>query len=185
MEETTESEQPSLYNHAAKFGAIMGIISIALVIVLYVVSLAFMATFKFLLLILVITIGFVIYAGINYRNETGGYLSFGKAYLHGVAVMLVAGLLSLVFNLVLYSVIDPELPQKMTDIVIENTESMMAGFGAPQASIDEAIDKMKIDLPEQFSTTGMLIGFWKQLVGYLIFALITALFVRKNQPVEM
>jgi hypothetical protein len=82
-------------------------------------------------------------------------------------------------------VIDPELPQKMADIVIENTESMMAGFGAPQASIDEAIDKMRIDLPEQFSTTGMLIGFWKQLVGYLIFALITALFVRKNQPVEM
>ncbi len=60
MEETTASEQPSLYNHAIKHGVILGGITLALVIVIYATEVSFLATFKFIGLVLLIGIGFII-----------------------------------------------------------------------------------------------------------------------------
>lgn len=183
-----ESEQtpPSnLYKHAATFGAIIGAVSIVLTVVFYVVSLSILASFKFLLIMVVIGLGIVIYAGINYRTEVGGFLPYGKAFLHGFIALAVSGLIGTFFNMVLYHVVDPELPVKLTDAVIENTEEMMRNFGAPDGSIDEAMDNLRTDMPQQFSVGGLALGYCKALIGYAVIALITALFVRKNEPVEM
>lgn len=183
--EQAQTPQPSLYTHAAKFGGIMGGISIFLVVIFYVISMAFLATFKFLGLVLVIALGIMIYSGINYRTEAGGYISYGKAWTHGFVVLAVSGLLGLAFNLLLYHVIDPELPQKMADTIIENTEEMMRSFGAPDDTIDQTISGMRDDLPNQFSMGGLCLGYLKNLIGSAVIALITALFVRRNEPVEM
>jgi hypothetical protein len=42
-------------------------------------------------------IGLTIYAGINYRNEIGGFLPYGKAFQHGFVLMAVSGLISTIF----------------------------------------------------------------------------------------
>ena len=184
MEETQDSPT-SIYNHAIRFGIILGVISIVCVILSYVIDLSFMASFKFIGLMLVVGLGITIYAGINYRNEIGGYLPYSKAFIHGMLVLAISGLVSTVFNIVLYTVIDPELPQKLTDAVIENTEQMMQRFGAPQEGIDEATEKMRGELPANFAPAGLAFGYVKALIWYAIIAAITSLFVRKNEPVEM
>ena len=183
--EETQNPPVSIYNHAMKFGLILGIISIVCVILSYVIDLSFMASFKFIGLVLVIGLGMTIYAGINYRNEIGGYLPYSKAFIHGILVLAVSGLVSTVFNIVLYTIIDPELPQKLTDAIIENTESMMQRFGAPEESIEQAIEKMRGELPANFAPAGLAFGFVKSLIWYAIIAAITSLFVRKSEPVEM
>lgn len=185
METQETTAPPSLMNHAIKNGVILGIISIVIVVLAYAVDISFMATFKFMGLMFVIGIGFVIYAGISYRNEVGGYLGYGQALQHGFLVFAISGLVSTLFQLVLYTVIDPDLAQKMTEAIITNTEEMMANFGAPQESIDQAVEKMRVDMASQFGVGGLLLGYCKALIAYLILALITALFVRKNQPVEI
>jgi Protein of unknown function (DUF4199) len=184
-QQTEENAPPSLINHAIKYGVILGGISIILTIILYVVDFSLMAGFKFLGLMIVVGLGMVIYAGINYRNEIGGFMPYGKAFMHGFVMLAISGLISTIFNITLYTVVDPELSQKMTDVIIQNTEEMMAGFGAPQSTIDQTTEGMRIEMPEQFTVGGFMIQYLKALIFYCIIAVITSLFVRKNVPVEM
>ncbi len=183
-QQTAEAESPTLVNHAIKHGVILGVISILLVIICYVVDISLMVTLKFMGLVLVIGLGYVIYAGINYRSEIGGFMPYGKAFMHGLVVLAISGLIGTAFNILLYHLVDPELPQKLTDAAIQNTEEMMAGFGMQQEAMDQAIDKMRTDMVDQFSIGGQAFGYVKAMIAYCIIALITALFVRKNVPVE-
>jgi hypothetical protein len=182
---TTATPAANLYQQAAKFGIICGLATSFLVVIIYVIDPGFMASLKFLGILMVLSFGLVTYAGIAYRNTIGGYIPYGKAYVHGIVCFAVAGLVGTLFSLLLYHVIDPDLPTTMADTIIQNTEEMMANFGAPQEKIDETIAKMKDDLPNQFSAGGLVLGYGKALIWYAILALITGLIVRKNEPVEM
>lgn len=182
-----ENATPSttLMNHALKWGGILAGISIVVVMLIYAIDYTMMAGFSFLGIMLVVGLVFVTYAGINYRNEIGGYIPFGKAFLHGFAVFAIGGIVTTLFNLLLYKVIDPSLAENLTEAIISNTESVMQRFGAPQESIDEAIDKMREDMPNNFSTFGLLKNYFTGLIWYAILSLITGLIVKKNQPEMM
>ena len=183
MEETS-SQNPSLINHAVKWGLISAAISIIITLLLYVVDYTLMVQLKFLFFSLAIYLGLVIYAGIDYRKSVGGYLDFGKAFLHGFIVFALSGLVSTIFSILLYTVIDPELPTKLVDASMENTRAMMENFGAPADSIDEALEKAKADTEKRFTVGGMAIGYIWAVAVSAILALITGLIVRKRQPVE-
>lgn len=183
--ENNETPQPTLVNHAVKFGAILSAISIFIVLVLYVIDYTLMAGFTFLIIGLCVGLAFVIYSGINYRNSIGGYIPFGKAFFHGVMVFAVSGLIATAFNFLLYNVIDPDLPQNLSDAIVANTEESMANWGAPQETIDETINKMREDMPNNFTTFGLIKGYFTALIWYVILSLITGLIVRKNQPEVM
>src|SRR6187549_2336072 len=146
MEETSSSSQgPSLVNHAIKWGLISAACSIIITLLLYVVDYTLMVQIKFALFSLIIYLGIVIYGGIDYRKSVGGYLDFGPAYLHGLVIFALSGLVATIFNILLYTVIDPELPGKLVDASIENTRAMMEQFGAPADGMDEALEKVKTD----------------------------------------
>jgi len=180
-----QNEQSGLIKHAVRFGVITGIATIVFTILLYVIDYSLMVNWKIALVFLALFIGLVIYAGIAYRKEVGGYLSFGNAFLHGYILLIVGGILGTIFSIILYTVVDPELPQKLTDVVIQNTEEMMQSFGAPEAKIDEQLDKMKVDMPKDFSALGQIKKFgWGILINAVI-CLITGAIVKKNQPVEL
>ncbi len=181
-QQPSEAGAPSLVNHALKHGIILGAISIVIIVLCYVVDISIMVSFKFIGLMLVVGLGYVIYAGINFRSEGDGFLSYGKAYQHGFMVLAISGVVGTIFGIILYHVVDPDLSSRMTEAIIKNTEEMMAGFGAPQESIDKAIEGMRSDMPNQFTIGGQALGFLKSLIWYAIIAAITSLFVRRNQP---
>jgi hypothetical protein len=186
MEENTPSTTaPTLVNHALRFGLIMGIIAIVLTLLLYVVDYSLLANWKIGILFLCIFLGYVIYAGINYRNSIGGFLSYGKAWQHGFLVLASAGLINILFAIILYNVIDPELPQKLTDVSIENAEKMLAGFGLSGDELDEQMEKMREDVPKRFSVSGQLISYLWALLIYAIISVITSIFVKRNEPEVM
>jgi Na+/H+-dicarboxylate symporter len=144
-----------------------------------------MGSFKFVGLMFALYIGYVIYAGISYRNSIGRYISYGKAFVHGFVIMAVASLVSLIFGIVLYDVIDPELGGKLSDAIIANTEDTMRNFGAPEEQIDKTIEEMRTTMPENFTIFGRIKGLLTGLIWYAIFVAITSLIVRKNEPVEV
>src|SRR5688572_5408499 len=123
METTETTQQPTLINHAVKFGGVLAAISIVLVLLIYAIDYTLMAGFTFLLIALAVGLAFVMYAGINYRNAIGGYIPYGQALLHGILVFAVSGFISTLFNILLYHVIDPNLPQNLSDAIIANTEA--------------------------------------------------------------
>lgn len=182
MEQTTTTTAPTLMSHALRFGVIMGVIAIILTLVLYAVNYALLADWKIAILFLCIFLGYVIYAGINYRNETGGYISYGKAFQHGFIILATAGLINILFAIILYNVIDPEMPQKLTDVTIENTEKMMTSFGAPPDRMEEQLDKMREDMPKRFQPGGQLISYLWALIMYAVVSAITSAFVKRNEP---
>ena len=183
MEESTE--QPSLVNHAVKWGIILGAVSVVMTMLLYVVDYTILVLIKYLLVVLALNIGVVIYAGIDYRRSLGGYLAYGKAWKHGAIVFVLATAISVVFGSLLYFVIDTELPQKLTDAAIENQRAMMEGFGAPADAIEQGIQEAKERAKDQYTAVGMLKGFGIFSIFWLVIALLTSLITRKNEPIEM
>lgn len=179
-----EEKAPTLINHAAKWGIISGAVGIVMMILLYAIDYTTMVSFKFLGIAIVVGVGIAIYAGIDYRKTIGGYLSYGKAWQHGFILFAISGLVGVLFQILLYTVIDTELPEKLTDAIVENTREMMGNFGAAEDQMEPALEKARVDSLERFTIFGMLKGFLFQLIGVAVFALITAIFVKRNPPVD-
>lgn len=177
-----ETTTPTLMNNAVKHGGILGIISIALTLVFYVVDYSLLASWKVGLFSFAIFLGYGIYAGIGYRKEIGGYLSFGKAFQHGFLIFAFSALISTVFNILLYTVIDPELPQKVTEVAMQNTEEMMEGFGMPEDKMEEALDKARKDTEERYTVSGLAMGYVWILIFCAVFALISGAIVKRKEP---
>jgi hypothetical protein len=184
MEQTT-STSPNLFKHALKSGAIIGGIGIAITAILYVVDLSLLANLKVGIVMILVFLGLVIYMGINYRKEAGGYLSYGKAFQHGYVTLLVSGFISTLFQILLYHVIDPSIPGALTDISLEMAEEMMAGFGMSGDQLDKAMEQARIDTPARFTVVGLLKQFAWGFLIYAIISVITSIFVKKNEPVTM
>ncbi len=181
--EPTSTNRVSLFQHAFRWGAIVGGVSIAITIVLYVIDYALLADWKMLLL-LVLFLGLVIYAGINYRNQAEEF-PYGKAFQHAFLVFAVSGIISTIFMILLYTVIDPELPSKLTEVSIENARQMMENFSLPEDKIDEAVEDAKKRSVDQFSAVGLITSFGFGLIFYAVLSLIGAIFTKKSQPAEM
>ncbi|MEY4931589.1 MAG: hypothetical protein RI909_2313 [Bacteroidota bacterium] len=180
-----EEKEPTLFQHALKWGLIVGAISIVLTAVAYAVDYAMLANWKFGIFIFAAFIGLAIYAGINYRNETGGFIAYGKAFQHAFILMAVSGLVSTAFTILLYTVIDPELPAKLTDVAIENAEAMLKNFGMPEDQMDKAMEDTRKRTENQFSVSGLAMGYGIGLIIYAVLSLITSIFVKKNPPDEI
>ena len=174
-----------MVRHAMKWAIIMGIVSILFAIVLYVIDYTLMVQLKVLFIALALYFGIVIYGGIEYRNAVGGYLSYGKAWQHAMIVFAISSLISTLFNLLFYNVIDPELPAKLTEASVENQRAMMQSFGAPEDSIDQALEQGRKNAADQFTPWGMTKGYGIILIVSGVLAAISSIFVKKNERVEM
>ncbi|MFN6090246.1 MAG: DUF4199 domain-containing protein [Cyclobacteriaceae bacterium] len=183
MEET--KQQSTFLSNVLRWGLITGGVSIVFSIVLYVIDYTLMVQLKVLFIALAIYLGLAIYGGIDYRKSIGGFISYGKAFQHGFLILAISALVATLFNVVLYNVIDTDLPQKLTDASIENTRAMMENFGASEDAIDQAVIKAEESSKEQFTIVGQLKGYFFILIFSAIMALISALIVRKNEPVEL
>jgi hypothetical protein len=180
-----EKETPTLFQHALRWGLIVGAISIALTVVAYAIDYGMLANWKFGIFVFALLIGLAIYAGINYRNEIGGFLAYGKAFQHGFILMAISGLISTAFTALLYTVIDPELPAKLTEVALDNAQKMMEGFGMPEDQMDQAMEDARKRTEDQFSIGGLGMGYGIGLIIYAVLASITSIFVRKNPPDEV
>jgi uncharacterized integral membrane protein len=183
MEE--EKEESTLMSHIIRWGLIVSGVSITITVLLYAIDYTLMVQLKTLFGTLLVYLGLTIYAGIDYRKSVGGYLKYGQAFMHGLGVLALSGLVATIFAFVLYNFIDSELPQKLTDASIENTRAMMEKFGAPEESIEPALEKAKEQSEKQFTVGGQALGYVYMVVFSAIMALISAIFVKKNEPEEV
>ncbi|WP_436517494.1 DUF4199 domain-containing protein [Ekhidna sp. To15] len=168
-------------NHAIKSGVMLAVISIVLTLLIYIVSPATLASMWMMLFFLVF-IALVSYFGIQHRKEIGGFMAFGKAWVYSMQLLVVAGIIMTGFNILLYNVIDPELPAILADQAVDNAESMMSRFGMPEDQMDEALEKTRTDTLDRFTVMGSIKGFLFGLIFYAILALITGAIIKKNEP---
>lgn len=169
-------------NHAIKSGVMLGVVGIVLTLLFYLVDPTLLAKWWVGIITLVLSLFLVCYFGIQHRNEIGGFMAFGKAWVYSMQLFVVAGLISTVFNILLYNVIDTELAGIVADQAVENAEAMMSNFGMPEDQMDEALEKARTDTLDRFTVAGSLIGFLWGLIVYAVLSLITGAIIKKKEP---
>ncbi|MEN8251524.1 MAG: DUF4199 domain-containing protein [Bacteroidota bacterium] len=180
-----ELEQPqTAVQHALKFGGLLGIIGAILTLLLYVIDSVLMVNWVIGIIWIIILLGLVIYGGITYRRELGGYIEFGPAYIHGFVTLVIIGVIGIAVNLLMYEVVDDTLAETHIEATFDQLRGFMEMLGAPEDAIDQAIEEGRADAEEGFTTKGQLIGFAKSLIFYAIVSLIIALIVRRREKVS-
>lgn len=181
MEETNKT-QPDFNTQAIQTGIILGFTSIIFYLGAYIIDVSYIVNWKFGLTLYIIYLILAIILGRKYRSEIGGYMSYGEAFKFSFFAFTVSGVIAILFNIVLYNVIDPELPANLTKIMIETQEQMFSSLGVSDDILDEAILKLEEDVPKQYTTIGQLKSSWVVLIFALILGAISALFIKKNKP---
>lgn len=168
--------------HAIKSGVILGVISVVITLLVYLINVNLFAAWWYFIIPLVISLTLVSYFGIKFRDENGGYMTFGKAWVYSFITFLVAGVISLLFQILLYTVIDPEIPGILIKAQMENQEAILSNFGMPEDQMEEALEGARESIENSMTVGGMIQGFLILLIIYAIGALITGAIIKKKEP---
>lgn len=165
-----------------KYGIIYGIISILITIfTYYVFSLNpwVQGVFGFTIMVFIMLL-----AGKEQRRLNGESMTFFEAYTTTFLTAFVGTTISALFSIILINLIDPSLVDKLTDIIVEQTQATMQSLGLPEDKIDEALEDLENNTANNFTPGMLLWGLLMSSIVLAIFAVIVSLFLKKEQPIS-
>jgi len=165
-------KKTTIFNHSLMWGVILGIVLIVYSLILYFLDLSTNRALGYVTWL--ITIIAVFYAMKIYRdNVNQGVLSFGNAFVIGLLVCIISGLISAVFAYIQFSVLSPELIDKMIQIGEEKLLS--------RGMSDEMVEQ-SLAMSRKFMTPTMIsiMAFVMSAIFGAILSLILAAIVKKE-----
>ena len=178
MEEN--NAQPSLINFSLTNGALLGVVMVIAFLLLYVIDAEYFISWWSNLLGFGIVVGMSISMGIKYRKACGNVLNYGQSFLVVLLISAIgSSLIYSIFEFLMYTVIDPDLPQMVED----NSMEMMDKFASNMPEADYNRTMQEMDKISESFTLGrfMLNGLLVKSLLWGIVALLTCLFVKKNE----
>lgn len=170
----------NLKKNSVPLGLFLGLFLIVVTTLMYTIDLnLFTKPWIGIINLIVVTL-FGAFAGVKSKKQAGGFLTFKEAFTAFFITVLIGFLISTLYSILLFNVIDPEAKAVITDHLIKYTVDMMQSFGAKAADINKLVDDMQ--KTDSFGAAGQLKGFAVNLVIYSIIGLITALIVRRERP---
>lgn len=161
------------------FGVISGFISILITSFIYIVNIKLFTAWWISLVVFVIYLGMAIFLLSKTRKELMSIYSFKDAFTTFFIFSIIGILISVLFNILLFNVIDPSLKDSVKELSIEATVSMLKNFGTPSSAIKEAVEK--ISESNQFGIVEQLKGSLFSIIFSAIFGLILAA-IFKSKP---
>ena len=177
-----QQDSPNMVKHAAQNGLIMSLVSIVLTMLVYMIDISIMVEWTFSLFTFLLFGVLTVIFGRGFRNLSGGYLTYGVSFQYAFIVVAVSSIIGLMFNILLFNVIDPELPETVARMVMETQEKMLLSFGVSDDIIDETLSNLEHDLPEQYTPIGQLKSSWAILIGAALLGALTAIFIKRKKP---
>ena len=116
------------------------------------------------------------------KKDLNGFFSFKDAFTTFFITVLAALLISTLFSILIFNVIDPAAKETINEHLIKYMAETLQKFGTPASSINEALAKMRETSP--FSTLEQLKGFVFSLALYSILGLILAAFFKSKTTQE-
>jgi len=172
-----ENQEASIKKIALNYGVLLALLSIVLQVISFVLDAHIDRPWWLTVLQLGISIGVIFMALKAYKEGSAGYLTLGQALKTGIAVSLIAGIISVIFNYFFVNYIDPDFIQKAMDF---SQEQMLEQN--PNMSQDQ-ID-MAMNMSAKFMTPLVMAAF--ALIGSLFFgfiiSLVMGLIMKKNPP---
>ncbi len=172
-----ENQAPSLQSTILQYGVLLGIVSVVFGLMLYFLDMHYTQESAVGIVSIVITVAVICVAQYNFRNDNSGFLSFGEALKVGMGVALVSGVISVLYQILLVTVIDPDTVTKMMEVaqnkLIDQNPEMS------QEQLDQIMGMQK-----KFTTPTMMAAFGligSLFIGFVI-SLITGLIFKRNRP---
>jgi hypothetical protein len=168
---------------AVKAGLIVGLISIILVMAVYLTDVNLLVDWKYSISVFVISIVLFVTFGRKYRDHfLAGFISFNEAFKFLFIAAICSTILNGLFTIILYNVIDPELPKVIIERTLQSTEEMMENFTSSSEEMDETMEELERTLPYGFTPAGILSNSWAWILVGAFYALIASIFVKKSKP---
>ncbi|MDR0969856.1 MAG: DUF4199 domain-containing protein [Lentimicrobiaceae bacterium] len=168
------------FGNSLKFGLIAGVILMTISILTYAFKIDqsnMMLSFLMAIIMYGVLIAFTIIVMSKARSEYEDY-SYGKGFLVGFVMLLVAFYLSAIYSFIFDSYIDPDYTIQTLNKTIETLES--------NAMISvEMIDQIYEDMVESIKPTNILVkNLWVSPIISAVMSAIIALFIRKKKEIE-
>ncbi|UTW66872.1 DUF4199 domain-containing protein [bacterium SCSIO 12643] len=168
-----------------KNGLIYGVVNIVYMMVTYVMGIETMISFWNIGFSLVFSLAIMIFMGTQVRKARGGYMTLSEGFKSLMVIYALGTFLYLLFNHLLGTVIDPELPGKMAEATIEKTMSMMESFDVPEEVLEETYNEMgtvREDIHDNYTIGGFIQTYVTMVAMGTIGALIGAAITKKENP---
>ena len=162
-----------------RYGIIYGLVSIVFSLVIYYVIPTGLGTLSILSIILMIV--FFVIAGRAQRRENNDILPYGEALKTTFLTGMVGSIISIIFSIILLNLIDPSLVEKLTEMSLEASRSMMEAFGIPEDKMAEAMEKAEEKSINAFTPMKQLSGILQAALMAIIVAAIVSIFIKKDE----
>ena len=161
-----------------KNGLVLGGIYVVLDIIKYVNGAEFFVNNYVSFATLLLAAIFPIYYLLQYKKSENGFIDFRSAFSICTGILIASGFILLVFNILLFNIIDPGFSLELLDVTINTAVIQLEAFGMSDEQISSAIEMMEAET--NFSPLNMLKGFGFTIVGYTLFGLLVAAITKKN-----
>jgi len=172
------------YEDVVRGGIMLAAVSIIITMLAYIINVEIIVEWWFGLMSLIVSLALLLYIGIGYRNSIGGILSYGGAFKFSFFVMTVSYVIGIGFQILLYTIIDPDLPELIMQLTVEKTVEMMESFSVSQEIIDASIEGVEEGIKSSTTVSGILKSSPWGLIILAIFSLISAFFIKKNETIS-
>ena len=161
-------------------GLVLGIIYVCLDVLKYLGGPEYFVNTYFGIGSFLLSIIFPIYYLVKYRSTNGGFIDFRSAFSLCTGILIAAGFIQLVFEILLFNIIDTGFASELLDVSINTAVVQLENFGISEEEISKSIEMM--ESRSNYSPLNMLKGFGFTIVGYTIFGVIVAAIMKKNKP---
>jgi hypothetical protein len=168
------------FQAALKAGIVLGLVNVAIYYTLYFVDVELLASGYLGLGLMVLMVGIIMYFGIDYRKELGGFMSFGTAFQFVFLALLINGVISTMGNVLLFEVIDTDLPAVLAETQLESTLAIMDRFGAGDALSSAEMDELRTGFEKNYTALGLIKSLAVASIIYAILALILGAILKKR-----
>jgi hypothetical protein len=171
----------TMKGNVLRYGITVGLVISGYMALLYSAGMDVFANWWYSVIMYPISIGLICYFTINLRNSNESEpFNFKQTFVILLSMLMIAMLVSTLWNIVLFNVIDTSLAKELSVRILEETEATMEKWGAPEEAIKETLKEMR-DLPEQFKPVAQLLSWLKGGLFMALISLICASFIKRKE----
>lgn len=161
-----------------KYGILYGLVSIVLSLLSYYLitqGIMFMGIVSFIVAIVIMVI-----AGKEQRKLNGNVLPFSEAVKTTFLTILVGIVISTLFKIILFNLIDSGLSDRLAEITIDSTRSMMEKLNLPEEEFEKVMEGIEESTANANSTGKLLLDMVTSSVFMLVISLIVSAIIKRD-----
>ena len=165
------------------YGIILGVISILITASIYSIDLKLFTNMWLGIssMVVFLVIGVILVS--KTKKELKGFITFKEAFTVYFLAGAIGATMSVLFNILLFNVIDPEAKEIVNTHMMEYTVEMLKKFNTPTESITKTVEEMK--KTDNYSVTNLLKGLvFSFIFSAIVGAILALIFRNKHSNLE-